>query len=59
MAQEEQGGWELQDGLLLKDNQLFVSEDNPELHTHLLDEVHRQKSTAHPSRNETQQLVKS
>jgi len=51
--------WTLQDGLLLKGNQLFVPDDDPELRTRLLDEVHAQVSTAHPGRTKTQQLVKS
>lgn len=51
--------WNTQDGLLLKGNRLFVPDDNPELRTRLLDEVHMQVSTAHPGRMKTQQLVRA
>lgn len=58
MAQKEQGGWTLQEGLLLKDDRLYVPDDDPEIRTQLLEEVHNQVSTAHPGRNKTQQLIK-
>ena len=51
--------WNLQDGLLLKGNQLFVPNDDPELRTCLLNEVHAQVSTAHPGRTIIQQFIKT
>ncbi|ODM16893.1 hypothetical protein SI65_07858 [Aspergillus cristatus] len=58
-AQQGVDGWILQEGLLLKGDQLFVPDDDPELQTQLLDEVHAQVSTAHPGRTKTQQLIKN
>ncbi|BCR85209.1 uncharacterized protein ACHE_20667S [Aspergillus chevalieri] len=58
-AQEGKDDWTLQDGLLLKGNRLFVPDDDPELRTRLLDEVHAQVSTAHPGRTKTQQLIRA
>src|SRR5699024_5073809 len=40
-------------------DRLFVPDDNPELRTRLLDEVHSQVSTAHPGQTKTQQLVQN
>ena len=53
----EDGSWKLEDGLLLWKDRLFVPDDDPELRTRLLDEVHGQVSTAHPGQTKTQQLV--
>lgn len=58
-AQKGVDDWTVQDGLLLKGNRLFVPDDDPELRTQLLDEVHTQVSTAHPGRTKTQQLVQT
>lgn len=58
-ARGEKDGWTLQDGLLLKGNRLFIPNDDPELRTQLLDEVHTQVSTAHPGRTKTQQLIQT
>ena len=58
-AREGADDWNLQDGLLLKGNRLFVPDDDPELRTQLLNEVHAQVSTAHPGRTKTEQLIKA
>ena len=44
----EDWSWKLEDGLLLWKDRLLVPDDDPELQTRLLDEVHGQVSTAHP-----------
>ena len=44
--------------MLWKDR-LFIPDDDPELQTRILDEVHSQVSTAHLGQTKTQQLVKS
>lgn len=56
---DQDGPWELRDGLLLWNNRLMVPGNDPTLRTHLLDEVHGQISTAHPGRMKTQQLVQA
>lgn len=48
--------WTLQDDLLLYDGRLVVPEVS-DLRVRILDEVHRQPSTAHPGRNKTRQLM--
>lgn len=58
-SQEGVDDWNLQDSLLMKGNRLFFPNDDPELCTWLLDEVHAQVSTAHPGSTETQQLIKA
>lgn len=58
-ARDGKDDWTLQDGLLLRGNRLFVPDDDPELRTQLLDEVHAQVSTAHPGRNKTQRLIQA
>ena len=55
----EDCSWKLEDGLLLWKDWLFIPDDDPELQTWLLDEVHSQVSTAHPGQTKTQQLVKN
>ena len=55
----EDGSWKLEDSLLLWKDWLFIPDDDPELWTRILDEVHSQVSTAHPGQTKTQQLVKS
>ena len=55
----EDCSWKLEDGLLLWKDWLFIPDDDPELQTWLLDEVHSQVSTAHLGQTKTQQLVKS
>ena len=55
----EDCSWKLEDGLLLWKDRLFTPDDDPELRTRLLDEVHSQVSTAHPGQTKTQQLVKN
>ncbi len=57
-ARQADAGWTLNDGLVLWKNKLMVpAEEN--IRTHLLNEVHRQISTAHPGRNKTRKLVQS
>ena len=51
--------WSLEDGLLLHNNRLMVPDDDVTLRARLLDEIHRQPSTAHPGRNKTRQLVQA
>jgi len=51
-AQAARDDWNLQDGLLLNRNRLFVPDDDPELRTRLLDEVYARVSTAHPGRTD-------
>ena len=53
------GNWKLDNSLLLWKDWLFVPDDDPELQTQLLDEVHGQISTAHPGQTKTQQLIKN
>lgn len=56
---EEGSHWTLDEGRLLYQNRLVVSvEEDPTLKTHLLNEIHKQASTAHPGRNKTRELVK-
>ena len=55
----EDCSWKLEDGLLLWKDWLFIPDDDPELWTQLLDEVHSQVSTAHLGQTKTQQLVKN
>ena len=55
----EDCSWKLEDGLLLWKDRLFIPDDDPELRTRLLDEVHSQVSTAHLGQTKTQQLVKN
>ena len=57
-SNESDEDWRLESGLLLWKDRLFVPDEDPELRTRLLDEVHSQVSTAHPGRTKTQQLVK-
>ena len=48
----------LANGLVLWKNRLYVPDDqDPELRTRLLDEIHNQISIAHPGRTKTQELV--
>ena len=56
---DREDNWKLEDDLLLWKDRLFVPDDNPELQTQLLDEVHSQVSTAHPGQTKTQQLIKN
>lgn len=49
----------MENGLLLYKEQLYVPEDDPELHMWLLDEIHSQVSTAHPGQVKTGQMVQS
>ncbi|HEV7235588.1 MAG TPA: DDE-type integrase/transposase/recombinase, partial [Ktedonobacteraceae bacterium] len=49
--------WTLEDGLLLYKSKLAIPKDDKTLQTKVLDEVHRQASTAHPGRNKTMKLV--
>ena len=50
--------WTLDDGLLLRSGKLVVPLDpDPTLRTRLLNEVHRQVSTAHPGQAKTRSLV--
>lgn len=53
----EDWSWKLEDSLLLWKDWLLVPDDDPELQTQLLDEVHGQVSTAHPGQIKIQQLV--
>ena len=55
----EDWSWKLEDSLLLWKDWLLVPDDDPELQTQLLDEVHGQVSTAHPGQIKTQQLVQN
>ena len=57
-SNESNKDWRLESGLLLWKDQLFILDEDPELQTWLLDEVHSQVSTAHPGQTKTQQLVK-
>jgi hypothetical protein len=59
-ADREESPWTIDDGLLLHRGRLAVPvEDFPELRAKLLDEVHRQISTAHPGIGKTTRLVQS
>ena len=56
---EENTPWSLADGLLLYQSRLVIpTEEDPTLRTRLLDEIHKQASTAHPGRNKTRELVR-
>lgn len=50
--------WTLENGLLLQQGRLVVPKDG-DLRGKLLDELHRQPSTAHPGARKTKELVKS
>lgn len=57
-SKDNDSAWELNDGLLTFDGRLAVPiDEDPTLRTRLLDEIHRQASTAHPGRNKTRALV--
>jgi Integrase zinc binding domain/Integrase core domain len=56
-AGKEGSPWTLEDGLLSYHGKLEVPGDDPVLRTRLLDDIHRQASTAHPGRSKTRQLV--
>ena len=58
-AQTEDNKWRLEDGLLLYENRLHVPNDDSELRTRLLDNVHCQVSTAHPGVTKTAQMIQS
>jgi transposase InsO family protein len=49
--------WSIEHGLLLFKDRIFVP-DEGDLRARLLDEVHRQKSTAHPGRDKTKELIR-
>ena len=51
-----EGKWKLEDGLLLHDERLVVPEEG-DLRARLLDEIHRQPSTAHPGREKTRRML--
>jgi transposase InsO family protein len=50
--------WTMQNGLLLYQGRLVVP-DEEDLRARLLDEIHRQPSTAHPGRTKTEELVRA
>jgi hypothetical protein len=50
------GPWTLQDGLLLNKGRLVVPDDG-DLRARLLDEIHRQPSTAHPGIDKMKALL--
>ncbi|KKA22102.1 Retrovirus polyprotein, partial [Rasamsonia emersonii CBS 393.64] len=50
-------GWKMSEGLLTYQGRLVVP-DEGDLRARLLDEVHRQPSTAHPGRGKTRGLIK-
>ena len=56
---QEDSPWTLEDGLLLYQNRLMVPNDDETMHGRLLNEIHRQVSTAHPGRNKTRRLVQA
>jgi hypothetical protein len=58
-SKKEDSPWTMDDGLLLYQNRLMVPDDDDEMRGHLLNEVHRQVSTAHPGRNKTRCLVQA
>jgi predicted aspartyl protease len=58
-AQGDDSPWSLENGLLLHHGRLMVPGDDETLRTRLLDEVHRQVSTAHPGRNKTRLLIRA
>jgi transposase InsO family protein len=56
-AENPESPWKCDDGLLTHRDRLVVPNDDPSLRARLLDEIHRQPSTAHPGRNKTRRLV--
>jgi transposase InsO family protein len=50
--------WSLKNGLLFHNERLVVPDDG-DLRARLLDDVHRQVSTAHPGRHKTRELVRA
>jgi hypothetical protein len=57
-AQRPNSAWTVENGLL-KHHGCLVVPSTDDLRTRLLDEVHRQVSTAHPGRNKTRRLLRS
>ncbi|KAL1979106.1 hypothetical protein VTN96DRAFT_6844 [Rasamsonia emersonii] len=57
-AQQNVEGWKLADGVLTYQGRLVVPDDG-DLRARLLDEIHRQPSTAHPGKSKTRRLVKA
>jgi predicted aspartyl protease/transposase InsO family protein len=55
-AREDDPNWELTDGILTFMKKLVVP-DEGDLRARLLDEIHRQPSTAHPGREKTKRLL--
>lgn len=51
-----EGKWKLEDGLLLYNERLVVPEEG-DLRVRLLDEIHRQPSTAHSGREKTRRML--
>ena len=58
-AAEENSPWTMENGLLLYHNRLMVPDDDETLRARLLNEIHRQPSTAHPGRTKTRKLVEA
>lgn len=50
--------WDLSTGLLLHDKKLVVPDDNNNLRTRLIRQIHNTTATAHPGRNKTKALIK-
>lgn len=57
LARQENKDWRLAEGLLYFKGRLYVP-DKDDLRARLLDEIHRQPSTAHPGRNKMKILVR-
>jgi len=57
-ARSDDEDWTLKDGLVLFKNRLVVPEDDS-LKVKLVDEAHKQPSTAHPGKTKTKLLVKA
>jgi Integrase zinc binding domain len=56
-AKNPESPWKCDDGLLTYQDRLVVSDDDSNLRVRLLDEIHKQPSTAHPGRNKARRLV--
>ena len=57
-AKSENDDWTLEDGLVLYRSRLLVPE-NDDLKVRLVDEAHKQPSTAHPGKAKTKELIKA
>lgn len=57
-AQDGHQHWSMNQDLLLFDGRLMVPDDG-DLRARLLDEIHRQPSTAHPGRGKTKKLLRA